>query len=581
MKLTDITTDNSKRNYCTTNLVEREVKRTFRNFLFSNSVILILLVYICIKFETSNGVIVSFISLVIANLYYCFKLKNNLSIHPLNFKLSKYGPHNAVADEIQREFGRGYREIGSKVLLTQNWLLMKRFFQSEIIYLDDLIWVYSKVTTHKTNFVVTSKTYELVLNNRHGDTTSHNLDENEINTILVELKSHFPWILLGYDEKLKKTWHEKNQAMSDLVLWKRNLIVPNKPLKAFIPMERKPFFAKYRFRLGMSLVLGCLISYMNSSSDSKEAQQKSDIKISNKAKDAYVSPLVKEFTRTLLLTLDAQKLLQNANPEFITDKSVLNKRCGNSHQIGYKNRILFGCFDGRNIHVLNVKNKNFAGIVETTTSHELLHVAYHDLNSDYKKEVDALLLKTFSSIKDRDILDRLKLYKDSQMLSELHSTLGTEVIELPAKLEAHYARYFKDRNVILKFQKKSNKLINEFKFNLSKLDNKLKAEKKKISNLENVIKKQRKSLLNIKKEINSLSRSAHDDINAERLVNNYNEKVASLNSLISSLSEKSKSYNSLAKNRNKLIKNHQALVTDVFVPSKLRALTSFEDIMLK
>lgn len=126
-----------------------------------------------------------------------------------------------------------------------------------------------------------------------------------------------------------------------------------------------------------------------------------------------------------------------------------NSKCGRKEQ----STAVLGCYTGRNIYIYNVSNTQLDGIREVTAAHEMLHAAYDRMSDDERKVVDALLETEYTKLKDdKDFADRMAFYartEPGERDNELHSVIGTEVGSLSGELEAHYAKYFTDRNKVV------------------------------------------------------------------------------------------------------------------------------------
>jgi hypothetical protein len=113
-----------------------------------------------------------------------------------------------------------------------------------------------------------------------------------------------------------------------------------------------------------------------------------------------------------------------------------------------------GCYTGSRIHLFHIVDERLDGMVEVTAAHELLHAAYKRLSGSEKAALSAELESEYERLilEDPDIEKRMQVYQDlppSGFVNELHSVLGTEVRALSPQLEAHYAKYFGDRQKIL------------------------------------------------------------------------------------------------------------------------------------
>jgi len=112
---------------------------------------------------------------------------------------------------------------------------------------------------------------------------------------------------------------------------------------------------------------------------------------------------------------------------------------------------VLGCYySGSNlIHLYDVTDSRLTPIEPVVAAHEMLHAAWYTLSPDTQADLEVQLMEAFFGLPvSHPAVQRLKNYVNSapeSLATELHSILGTEVVELPAELEAHYAQYFTNR----------------------------------------------------------------------------------------------------------------------------------------
>lgn len=127
---------------------------------------------------------------------------------------------------------------------------------------------------------------------------------------------------------------------------------------------------------------------------------------------------------------------------------------------GEDNAVILGCFEAGGvwispglIYVLDVQNPSLRGVVAVTAAHEILHAAYARLNVFERQRVDTMIEVGYNKIKgDPVIKDQMAYYQISepgQNLNELHSIIGTTVVNIDPALEAYYGRYFKNRQILV------------------------------------------------------------------------------------------------------------------------------------
>ena len=129
-----------------------------------------------------------------------------------------------------------------------------------------------------------------------------------------------------------------------------------------------------------------------------------------------------------------------------------------------------GCFDGTDIYIYAVTDPRLQGTIEVTAAHEMLHAAYARLQPDERERVDRLVEEAVAAIPlDDPVFRIMEGYPADQRPDEWHSRLGTAFGDLPAGLEAHYARYFDDRSLVIALEERSTALLDELQARISDL----------------------------------------------------------------------------------------------------------------
>lgn len=111
---------------------------------------------------------------------------------------------------------------------------------------------------------------------------------------------------------------------------------------------------------------------------------------------------------------------------------------------------VLGCYTEGDIYVYNITEKELAGIRELTTAHELLHAVWERMPEEERRALTAALTKTFEM--NQELLkSELATYDVNERQEELYVRAGTEVADLPAELEKHYAEIFVDQDLVVGF----------------------------------------------------------------------------------------------------------------------------------
>jgi len=137
---------------------------------------------------------------------------------------------------------------------------------------------------------------------------------------------------------------------------------------------------------------------------------------------------------------------------------------------------ILGCYKNYQIYIYDVTDKQLDGIREVTAAHETLHAAYVRMSESEQAKVDILLESEYKKLEtNKDFSERMAFYaltEPGQRANELHSVIGTEVAVISPELEAHYDKYFSNRqkvvaldaeysSVFQKLEDRSNELVGQ------------------------------------------------------------------------------------------------------------------------
>lgn len=148
----------------------------------------------------------------------------------------------------------------------------------------------------------------------------------------------------------------------------------------------------------------------------------------------------------LNLTTKAKALLYRSKPQ-IDGKTAFNTDCETR-----PHELELGCYYHQQIFVLKIDNVSLAPEMDVVTAHELLHAAWNSMGTGERQQLSTELQRVYAQVATDDLRERMAGYTQSEPgeeMNELHSILGTEFASLSPTLEAHYAKYFAQRSVIV------------------------------------------------------------------------------------------------------------------------------------
>ncbi len=165
--------------------------------------------------EMVAGVLLA--GLAIWNLIKFLQRSTNPTAHPLYRTLAAYGPAESVVASVDAEAtGPSAMRLGS-TLITPHWLLHHSAFVVKAVRLDDLVWVYTKITQHRVYGIKTNKTYSIMMLTNQGRSIEIRAKNKQVTDIDSNVIQRAPWVLAGYTPERAKTWRASRQAMIKIV----------------------------------------------------------------------------------------------------------------------------------------------------------------------------------------------------------------------------------------------------------------------------------------------------------------------------------------------------------------------------
>ena len=160
-----------------------------------------------------------------------------------------------------------------------------------------------------------------------------------------------------------------------------------------------------------------------------------------------VSPEARALARDAAMTTRARTLYL-ANRPTVDSRADFTGHCPAPET---PDSYVLGCYrpGTKRIHVLRIERPELASGMVVTAGHELLHAAHDRMTKAQRRALRPLLEQTYVATADPKLHEVVDSYPERERVGEMYARLGTEVAELPSKLERHYAAYFRDRAVVL------------------------------------------------------------------------------------------------------------------------------------
>ena len=145
------------------------------------------------------------------------------------------------------------------------------------------------------------------------------------------------------------------------------------------------------------------------------------------------------------LTATGRRILRATQPA-IEGREDFNQHC-DSHRSELS---LLGCYTDGRIYVYEITEERLRASNKVTLAHELLHAAWERMGPSEREETQRLLAKVQAENAEWFQIE-LAAYEETEQTEEIWTRAGTKLGVLPAALEEKYARYFRDRALVVAF----------------------------------------------------------------------------------------------------------------------------------
>jgi prefoldin subunit 5 len=272
----------------------------------------------------------------------------------------------------------------------------------------------------------------------------------------------------------------------------------------------------------------------------------------------YVPPTEVAQLATQSTMNDQTRRVFYVNQPVVQDKATFKIDCPDG---GGEKTIVLGCYHGgqNGIYLLQVTDPRLNGVKQVTAAHELLHATYDRLSSDERKKVDAMLLNYFENdLKDERIINTIEGYKKTEpndLINEMHSIFATEIVNLPAELEAYYSKYFTDRKKIVEF---ANQYQAEFTSRQTAIEN----YDVQLDSLKDQIAAGEASLTQLQEQI-KVEENSLQDLRRSNRTGEFNARVPAFNGLIDQYNQQVRSVQDLVRQYNVVVEERNALASEI------------------
>lgn len=126
-----------------------------------------------------------------------------------------------ACQQIDSEMAQSSGKTG-KAIVTSSWVIAPHFYHASIMHLEDVVWVYKKVTQHRVNFIPTGKTYAAMLCAANGQMVQIDDKQEKIDQLIGTIAAKAPWAMVGFSDEIQKLWQKNRDALLQAVNQRRS-----------------------------------------------------------------------------------------------------------------------------------------------------------------------------------------------------------------------------------------------------------------------------------------------------------------------------------------------------------------------
>jgi len=133
--------------------------------------------------------------------------------HPIMRMLAAYGDPESKAAQVDTEIVTAGKKIAA-AWITPTWLVVPKAFTFRLMRLDDILWIYKQVVTHRRYGIVIGRTYSGIICDRNGKTISVTAKEPKVDELLSTLHTRVPFAFAGEDLRIRDLWRRNRQDLA-------------------------------------------------------------------------------------------------------------------------------------------------------------------------------------------------------------------------------------------------------------------------------------------------------------------------------------------------------------------------------
>jgi hypothetical protein len=130
----------------------------------------------------------------------------------MTVEVARFGDPSTVEKDLNGDLAQ-FAAAPLPLNLGRRWLVHLATGDVTMRRLEDLVWVYTTITTHRYGGIPIKRVYRVNAADRRGQLAWLPVPKTMVDPAMELLARHAPWIILGHSAELEKAWSQNAGAV--------------------------------------------------------------------------------------------------------------------------------------------------------------------------------------------------------------------------------------------------------------------------------------------------------------------------------------------------------------------------------
>jgi len=141
------------------------------------------------------------------NILKVFRRQSEPQTTPVWSRLAQLGDPQQLSMQIEAEENQACTKYGN-LLVTQSWLLRRKFFSTWVWPAENVVWAYKKLIKRSVHFIPVGTDYAVVLVDRYSQRIELQMTEAAVESLLGHLAARVPEAIYSFDQQIADAWRK-------------------------------------------------------------------------------------------------------------------------------------------------------------------------------------------------------------------------------------------------------------------------------------------------------------------------------------------------------------------------------------